>query len=338
MKNTPFIFRLSVIFLIFSILCAPLSRIPRASLSVEKISAFFKDLILTISNRAERSLFEVLIVAVIALSLSFFVSVLFIDKYKAKRFFLSSLSVLLIAVSLFLVIVFPKRNVSYFDSYEANREELILLLEFFSAEINSFSDPPRQAPSDYEAIIYDSYRELDYPLSLTKTYPKIKATLAPRLATRLRVLAKYSFLTSEIALNESAPEYTHPFSAAHEMAHLFGVFSEGEANLFAYITLTNTKSEYLRYSAYLSAFEYVFSSLSSLDSEREWNIYSSLPDFAKNDIKAYYDFYYSFSSGVSDISDTLNSALSGALSDGENRSYESFAGLLVPIVLHRTSN
>jgi hypothetical protein len=169
--------------------------------------------------------------------------------------------------------------------------------------------------------------------TVTELEPKIKKIKNEKLATRLGILGSYSFLTSEINVNFSAPSYTLPFSAAHEMAHLFGISGEAEASFFGYLASLATKDDAIMYSAYLSAFEYVGSALVRANRDFYLEVFEKLPEKAKLDIKSYKDFYVRNSTPLTDASDKINEELLNFVDKNGSYDYGSFTNLLVSYLL-----
>ncbi len=58
-------------------------------------------------------------------------------------------------------------------------------------------------------------------------------------------------------MNDYSLNFTYPFTLAHEMAHQFGIATESEANLYAFIVCVGSEDERIRYSAYVSTLLYL---------------------------------------------------------------------------------
>lgn len=72
---------------------------------------------------------------------------------------------------------------------------------------------------------------------------------------------------SEAQLNRDLLPYEHPFTLAHELAHLSGVTSEAEANYWAYAFCRQAADPAVRYSGCLALLPYVASSARTFFSE-----------------------------------------------------------------------
>ena len=120
--------------------------------------------------------------------------------------------------------------------------------------------------------------------------PRAKGLISSSIASKLGILGMYSFLTAEININTTIPSYMIPFSVAHEYSHYLGTVNEGLANYYAFCVLYRSEIPYIRYSALLSALEYIMLDLKREDAEKYVIIYNSLQNFAKSDLKAWYEF------------------------------------------------
>ena len=110
--------------------------------------------------------------------------------------------------------------------------------------------------------------------------------------TYTHVAGVYTFFTGEANININFPDYTLPYTVAHEMAHQRGIAREEEANFVAFLVCMESEDSYIRYSAYASAFEYVGSSLYSADKDLYIRLYRQyVPAALKGEMKAYNAFF-----------------------------------------------
>lgn len=162
-------------------------------------------------------------------------------------------------------------------------------------------------------LVFSAYSEMrDARLTLTPRMPRPKRLRASFAASRLHILALYSFPTGEININLAAPEYTHVFSVAHEMAHLFGVSDEGAADLFAFRASVATGERSVMYGAYLTAFGCVAAALAQTDAVLYRELYASLPAAARLDMRSYLEFWSENRGAASEAADRLNAVLTEA--------------------------
>ncbi len=143
----------------------------------------------------------------------------------------------------------------------------------------SFSDLSEKISSAYEAL------SRDFPM--IPGFPsRAKPVLASPVMSAMGITGIYSPFTGEANINMEYPDYTRPFTVAHEFAHQRGIARENEANFIAYLVCTYSEDYYIRYSGYLSLYEYLASALYSLDEELYRELSSSLSDTARQDILA----------------------------------------------------
>ncbi len=136
-----------------------------------------------------------------------------------------------------------------------------------------------------------------------------KPVMISEVMSHMGITGVYSFFTGEANINVNFPDYTLPFTMAHEMAHQRGVAREDEANFIAYLVCIHSDDPYVRYSGYLSAYEYVAPALRRTDSDKYMKIYGSLNDEVKGELAAYSRFYDPYrGSTVGQISSTVNNA------------------------------
>ncbi len=276
------------------------------------VSAFFRLSLVPVSNIFDFFIFESIIVF-----LPFFVffGVFYIirsfTRKEAKRRFLNVFSLILMFVSLYFLTI----GVGYRSSLETaeiktDAAECKLILEKLRDEVNELSSEEEFDPAKTAEQLYDAYRNLGSKhLIVSVCAPKPKLMRASALATDMRILASYSFLTSEISLNADAPSYMQVFSISHEMAHLFGISGEGEASFYAYLASLETTDEKIIYSAKLNAFEHVGRELYKMSAVDYFEVYGTLSEKAKRDIESYSEFYSSADSEMADISDKMNNGI-----------------------------
>ncbi len=109
--------------------------------------------------------------------------------------------------------------------------------------------------SDYSAIdklVEESYKKNSAELGIN--YPngkrRTKTMLFSSFFAKLGVSGYFGPFFNEVHLNHFLFPMDYPYSLAHEKAHQFGVASEAEANLVAFIICTTSGDRRLKYSAY----------------------------------------------------------------------------------------
>jgi hypothetical protein len=116
--------------------------------------------------------------------------------------------------------------------------------------------------------------------------PSVKgARLSPVLA-RLGISGIFVPFTGEPHVNTTLPEWTIPFTAAHEVAHQRGFAREDEANYLAYLAGMHHPDPDARYSAGLEASLYALSALRRVDRAASGRIEGARGPGARRDLAA----------------------------------------------------
>ena len=117
--------------------------------------------------------------------------------------------------------------------------------------------------------------------------------------TYTHIAGVYTFFSGEANININFPDYTLPYTAAHEMAHQRGIAREEEANFVAFLVCMESDDAYIKYSAYANAFEYVASSLNGADSDTYKELYvNRVPQALKNEMREYNKFFEKYRENV----------------------------------------
>jgi hypothetical protein len=77
-----------------------------------------------------------------------------------------------------------------------------------------------------------------------------------------------------------------PFNMAHEMAHGYGITDEGEANFLALLACRTSADPAVRYSGFLSYWDYAAGALSSAAPARFKALWAGVPEGMKADVRA----------------------------------------------------
>ncbi len=148
----------------------------------------------------------------------------------------------------------------------------------------------------------------DYPEMGLETFDSLaKPVEMSELMTQLQLLGVYSFFTGEANVNVHYPDYTLPFTVAHEFAHQRGISRENEANFIAHLVCIRSDDPYVRYSGYMNMFEYVASALAKTNKELVQTVYAELDAALIGEMKAYSKFYYDNKNEfLANLSDLVN--------------------------------
>ncbi len=170
----------------------------------------------------------------------------------------------------------------------AQMESELSNLEFenggFSVMPYSIKEMSKKLISAYDKIT----PQYDFIQSLNSN---IKPVMLSELMSYTHITGIYTYFTGEANINIVFPDYTLPFTAAHEFAHQRGIAREDEANFVAFLVCSKSDDAYIRYSAYLNMYEYIASALYRADSELYFEISQKLPDAVKHELRAYSEFY-----------------------------------------------
>lgn len=197
-------------------------------------------------------------------------------------------------------------------------EELYDTAELLREHINRETADIQYAETDFSHMPYDldtlndklndAYsafcKEHDF---ITHVDGQIKPVMISEVMSYMHITGVYSFFTGEANINVNFPDYTLPFTAAHEMAHQRGIAREDEANFIAYLVCISSNDPYIRYSGYLNMYEYVIGALASADNELFLMVSAHLNPEVNREISAYNEFFKTYAdSTVSKVSGTIN--------------------------------
>ena len=117
----------------------------------------------------------------------------------------------------------------------------------------------------------------------------------------------YSYYTGEANLNVNFPDYSLPFTAAHELAHQRGIARENEANFVAFLVCMESDDPYIRYCAYVNMMEYVMNSLYAASPDYYGSFYGTLDSKIIYEYRANSAFFEKYRENVAaDVSSAVN--------------------------------
>ena len=135
----------------------------------------------------------------------------------------------------------------------------------------------------------------------------VKPVMASKLLSYTHITGIYTYFTGEANVNVAFPDYTLPFTAAHELAHQRGMARENEANFVAFLVCAASDDPYISYSGYLNLFEYVSNALYLADSARYAEVIALLDERVIGELRAYSAFFEAYrDSAAADLSDAVN--------------------------------
>lgn len=110
--------------------------------------------------------------------------------------------------------------------------------------------------------------------ALEKEYPFLWSSVLRQKPVMLSEAWSYTGITGmyfpflvESNVNVAQPDYSIPYTAAHESAHSRGIAFENECNFLAFLSCINSEYPEFRYSGYMEAFKYCSNDLLSYDVE-----------------------------------------------------------------------
>lgn len=160
------------------------------------------------------------------------------------------------------------------------------------------SDIFRRSPD-----IYDGAEQI-FPC-LAAPAVRAKPVLLSRLLSYIRYTGFFFPYTAEANLNADSPACLLPSTIAHELAHLRGVAREDEANFCAVVACMESGDEDYRYSGALLAYIYLGNALYSADYDAWREVYSTLSENVRADLRANNDYWARFETPAADVSEKV---------------------------------
>ena len=137
---------------------------------------------------------------------------------------------------------------------------------------------------------------------------RLKPVLLSEAMSYAHITGIYTYFTGESNINVGFPDYTIPYTAAHELAHQRGIAREDEANMIAFLVSLCSDDVYIRYCAYVNMYEYVGNALYKADKEMFRQAYRMLDSNVRGEQAAYNSFFEKYTESVT-------SQVSGAVND-----------------------
>ena len=159
-------------------------------------------------------------------------------------------------------------------------------------------------------LLLDSYDKLDDEYEfLPSLYSFIKPVMLSEPMTYTHISGVYTYFTGEANVNTNCPDYSMPYTAAHELAHQRGIAREDEANFIAFLVCSSSDDPYIRYCGYMNLCEYVLNALYAADKDLWEATYKKLDNRAIYEMIAYNNFYEPYRDNViGEVSGAINDA------------------------------
>ena len=187
--------------------------------------------------------------------------------------------------------------------------EITPLLDSIAFDEGGSSQNPHTLKEMGEEILvgYDRFLS-EYPIAESfRSVPK--PVLASEWMTYAGITGVYTFFTGESNINVFYPDFVHPFTVAHELAHQRGIARENEANFVAALVCARADSAYVRYSGLFNLLEYVLVAYASADFESYRDFWFQMDTRIADEVRAYTDFLEPYKDHVvGEVSDKVNDA------------------------------
>lgn len=318
------------------------------------VGAFIRHVTAFVSGFFPFSLAETIIISLpVWLTLILIVGIRATGREGSGRFVFGLASVLALLYSMFVFTSIPGYNgtslASKLGLYEdtVGPEELADAADFMADGLERELDSIRfsygggsvmpYALDEMNELLLDAYASASekYPF-IPKMRSKIKPIALSEPMSYTHITGIYTYYTGEANLNTHFPDYTLPFTAAHELAHQRGILPENEANFVAFLVCCESEDPYIRYSGYLNMLEYINSALYSAD----YTLYAER--VSRLDVRVRYEMA-SYSSFFKKYSDNTAADISSALNDtylkfqGESAGEKSY-GMVVDLAVAYVKN
>lgn len=190
------------------------------------------------------------------------------------------------------------------------------------------------APEIVAEEVKKEYKEIApfFALNRPGEHLRMKPMLISAWMSKVGVLGYMGPFSNEFHLNRDLLPVQYPFTYAHEMAHVLGIASEAEANLYGYLVCTGSDVPEIRFSGYFGLLPYVLSNAYQLLGEGSFNewVQTISPDIKDlyNKKNAYWQALYS--PLIGEIQDTVyNWFLKGNNIPTGRQNYSEVIGLLI---------
>ncbi len=343
---------ISVIFYIF--LCISSSF---ADFFNEYISGFFRFLFAQISNILPFSLAEA---CLILIPVFLFFIIRYVWKYRCNshRATVVTLICTFSIASMFLSSFVLTFSAGYrgseledklgIEAVEIDKNDLYNSAEYLIKEINELSSRIEYDEEKFSVMPY-SFSEMNKKLIeayddfgekydfIHNFYSRLKPVMLSEAMSYAHITGIYTFFTGESNINIKFPDYTIPYTAAHELAHQRGIAREDEANMMAFLISMESDDDYIKYCAYVNMYEYVANALYKADRSLFKKADAKLSKDVYNEQVAYSRFFKKYSKSVtSQISGAVNNAYLQSQGTEGKKSYGMVVDLTVAYFKHNS--
>lgn len=297
---------------------------PFAEFYCRTLSAFLRFILSAVTGIFPFSLAEALLFLIPVLWLIFELILAVKNKFRFRRFLLKVACALSILFFLF-VNVFgvcyvrkPLEENMDFEIKKITNSELFSAVGYVKKELEIIADKVTFSEGGASKNPHD-WKLLNDKLNhgferLEKEYKFISHIDAPAKRIALSPLMTYTHIsgifmpfTAEANVNTNYPEYVVAFSTAHEMAHQRGIAGEDEANFVAFLSCLASDDDYLRYSSFLSMYDYYLDEVYKTDKQMYYKLLENTDRRILGEMYAYSVFFDKYrDSQASKVADTVN--------------------------------
>ncbi len=189
------------------------------------------------------------------------------------------------------------------------REMVHTELDSITFRYGSFSVMPYSLDEMNEKL-NDAFEKVSEQYDFLQSFrSNIKYVMLSEPMSYTHITGVYSFYTGEANLNINFPDFSLPYTAAHELAHQRGIAREDEANFVAFLVCKESDDPYIRYSGAVKVLQYVLNSLYSADADLYYDFYATLDTRVTHEYSASAEFFKKYEKSVAaDVSNAVNNA------------------------------
>ncbi len=133
-----------------------------------------------------------------------------------------------------------------------------------------------------------------------------KAVDLSEVMSLCRITGLYSFYTGEANINVDTPEYSIPYTIAHESAHVCGFMREDEANYIAFVACRASNDAETQYSGTMLALIHSLNALSRADAQAWREIRTNLSPGVQADLALNSAYWAKFDTSVGKVAEKAN--------------------------------
>ncbi len=233
---------------------------------------------------------------------------------------------------------------------KVSADELFYTASCLASEVNNTSKTLKYGADGFSVMPY-SFDEMSEKLcrafdSVHKKHPFIKSFSGRVKPVAASVAMSYAHTTGiyvpfsgEANINIDFPDYSIPFTAAHELAHQRGISREDEANFIAFLVCLESDDVYIRYSGVLGMLEYTLNPLYGANADYYREVYLSLNENVRGELRAYSEFFNKYrDSTASKVNNAVNDTYLKAQGTEGTKSYGMVVDLAVAYYLQSAEN